>query len=90
MVTRAKFVVQQIVKSIGFVGHDASGAPKMNEIDTVHLIPVYAGANASAEDKAFWEASPSGKIELGCCSPEAVKMFSPGRKIYVTFEEAPQ
>lgn len=58
------------------------------EVQTVELQPVTGGSAASDEDKSFWAATPSGKIELGCLNLAAAAQFDLGKTYYVTFEPA--
>ena len=55
---------------------------------TVVLAPVYGGPDASAEDKAFWEASPNGRLEMTITNPDAAETFELGANYYLTFEPA--
>lgn len=41
------------------------------------------------ENKAFWQASPSGELKLNINNPAASSYFSPGKYYYITFNEAP-
>lgn len=40
------------------------------------------------ENKAFWEATPMGQIELAITNPKAAEFFEPGQEYYVTFTKA--
>lgn len=53
---------------------------------TVVFIPV---ADSSPENKIFWEATPSGRIELGLVNPGAVAELELMKEYYVDFTEAP-
>lgn len=44
--------------------------------------------DGSDEDKAFFASTPTGRIELGVCNPEAVKELELNRTYYVTFTPA--
>lgn len=70
------------------VAHVDSYASNSN----VHMHPVCPPADdskvTSAEDGAFWQATPSGKIELMVNNPAAAEQFQPGDTFYVTFERA--
>ena len=46
--------------------------------------PVYS-TDPQHENKAFWEATPSGSIELNINNPEAVKEYELGKEYYVDF-----
>ena len=37
------------------------------------------------ETTKFWEASPSGKLELGCANLEAAKFFELSKEYYLDF-----
>lgn len=66
------------------------GVPSHVRFDqpTVILQPVYGGPDASAEDKAFWEASPNGRLEMTITNPDAAETFALGENYYLTFEPA--
>jgi hypothetical protein len=61
----------------------------------VKLSPVTASKNAAGEwipneeNKAFWQATPCGSIELTINNPEGVKVFELGKEYYVDFTPAP-
>ena len=92
MTVRAKF------KCIGYdtrEGTRDSGRKNENgqpiyeavEIRTVLLQPVYS-SDPSSENRRFWQASPTGKIELGTINPEAWQHFEMGKEYYVDFTPA--
>jgi hypothetical protein len=61
----------------------------------VFLNPVYAGEGADSkvttkEDGSFWEATPSGVLEMMVNNPLAAEQFQPGDKFYLTFERVPE
>jgi hypothetical protein len=66
---RAKFVVDNISKS-RFGWH------------TIVMSPVSGG---SEENKAFWAATPGGKIEFNCVNDKAIEQFEVGKEYYVDF-----
>lgn len=78
MTVRAKFKVQ----SITMHAHWAVGKP---HIGTAELAPV---TGASAENEAFYEATPSGSIKLGTINKAALDQFVIGREFYVDFTPA--
>jgi hypothetical protein len=79
MTTRAKFKCDEIKRSLY--------GPE--EMHTVVLMPVYGGgSHASADNRAFWQATPSGRVELGCINLEAAKMFELGKCYYLDFSPA--
>lgn len=78
MSVRAKFKVAS--KTSSDWGKLADGSIKV--VETVKLQVVYDG---SPENKKFFEASPSGSIDLGILNPEASKQFEIGKEYYVDF-----
>lgn len=54
---------------------------------TVVLRPVMA-TDDSPENRAFWEASPNGSIELTINNPAAAEVFELGKSYYVDFTPA--
>jgi len=71
---RAKFVVQKIERYSYSPGSARIG-----------LTPVTSG---SEENKAFWEATPSGEITMMVKNPNAVFEFELGKAYYVDFTPA--
>lgn len=51
---------------------------------TIILSPVYS-SDPTSENHTFWQASPSGRIELGTVNPEAWKQFELGKEYYIDF-----
>ena len=41
------------------------------------------------EDRAFWEATPAGEIELQLVNPQTADLFSPGKSFFGEFSLAP-
>lgn len=74
MLVRAKFVVQSITTPKAWNGPELMG--------TVKLVPVTSG---SEENKKFYEATPSGSIELGTINQVALAQFNIGDAFYVDF-----
>lgn len=56
----------------------------------VQLHPVYPGSDASQEDKAFWQATPNGSLNMHINNPPASDLFVPGDHYYLTFEPVPE
>lgn len=54
----------------------------------VRLSPVYPGADATEEDRAFWKYTPSGELTMQIDNPPASEMFVPGASYYVDFTPA--
>jgi hypothetical protein len=52
------------------------------EVQSVELHPVTGGTD---ENKTFFAATPSGKIELGCVNLEAASQFELEKEYYVDF-----
>lgn len=55
----------------------------------VELVPVYS-SDPGHENKAFWDATPSGKIEMYINNPDAFQFFAErlGGEYYVDFTPA--
>lgn len=96
-VVRAKFKVTRIGLSMNTVQRrDAEGKPVTEngrnvydpvECRTIVLHPVYSDDPAS-ENKTFWDASPSGEIQLGTVNPKAWERFELDKEYYVDFTPA--
>lgn len=56
-------------------------------IGSVKLSPVTGGSD---ENKAFYEATPSGSIEFGTINEAALRSLPVGAEVYVTIEVAGQ
>jgi hypothetical protein len=54
----------------------------------VVMSPVYAGPDASEEDKAFWQSTPNGSLTMTITNPDA--QLQAGKCYYLTFEEVPE
>lgn len=77
MTVRAKFKVQEITEH-------AYGDKRMK---TIKLQPVHSSV-AGSENKAFWDASPSGEIRLGTINMEAAAQFELNGEYYIDFTRA--
>jgi hypothetical protein len=75
MSVRAKFVCNSITRQKHW---DQS----KGETQTIKLTPVTSG---SEENKAFYEATPSGSIEIMTVNEEVAKNFELGKSYYVDF-----
>jgi hypothetical protein len=73
---RAKFQVVSIRRSQW--GHNT-------EVQTIEMQPVTGRETSSEEDRRFWQATPSGKLELGCVNQEAASFFELGKSYYLDF-----
>lgn len=78
MSVRAKFKVESVTTR-------ANWQRDKGHIGTVRLVPVMDG---SEENKRFYDATPSGAIELGTINQDALKQFEIGREFYVDFTPA--
>lgn len=74
---RAKFKVTQTNRGPSWQG----GASL-----TVHMSPVYS-QDPGHENKKFWDATPSGKIEMTVADERVFEMFKLGHEYYVDFTE---
>lgn len=65
------------------------GIPLSVDFDqpTVILKPVTAD-DENPENRAFWEASPNGKIEMSINNPAGAEVFELGKSYYVDFTPA--
>jgi len=88
MAVRAKFRLNSFTTDL----HNKPGRKQDGTLDwqnctpvekrTLNFTPVTAG---DEEDKAFWDATPSGSIQLGTVNPEAWKHFELGKTYYLDF-----
>lgn len=78
MTVRAKFKVTRLSQSEHW--DKTKGA-----IHSVHLTPVVSG---SAENAAFYAATPGGEIKLDTISDAAAAQFTLGAEVYVDFTPA--
>lgn len=100
MSVRAKFQCNKIDSVMGSTRRkNDDGTYAMNEsghhiydravLQTIHLAPVYGNANdPKNENNQFWDASPSGQIELGTVNPAAASYFELGGEYYIDFTKA--
>lgn len=80
MAVRAKFYVGKVAK---FRANNSQGQPGFGYEVTMH--PVTSG---SEEDKAFWQATPSGELRMSILNPIAGEQFEPGDTYYLDFTKA--
>jgi hypothetical protein len=78
MTMRAKFKVQSITQQ-------AHWSQPGKSLYTLSLNPVTSGSD---ENKAFYEATPSGEIKLSVVNEEIGKQFPIGAEVYVDFTVA--
>lgn len=87
---RAKFKCISIARSLGSKPDPANpGKWIPNEVRTVKLVPVYGGGDPNHENSKFWNATPTGSIEIGCANLEASAAFELDQEYYVDFSLAP-
>lgn len=80
---RAKFYVASITKSAWAPGQEPKSA-------TIVLSPVpFDHKNPQGENSKFWEASPSGKLEMNVTNPAAIEQFTVGQEYYLDFIPVP-
>lgn len=94
---RAKFKVTRISSSMSSRSvRDASGQPVQKdgrwqyeqvEMRTIVLHPVCSD-DPNSENKKFWDASPSGQLELGTINPDAWCQFELDKEYYLDFTPA--
>lgn len=77
----AKFRVDAITERMG-TAPDENGQWVPSPMYTVELNPV---TGKTGEDGKFWQATPSGRIELNMISEEAAEYFQVGDRLYVQF-----
>jgi hypothetical protein len=82
--------VDEIRRINGSVPVVSPGGPvkwQPGEMRTVIMSPV-ASLDPADENSKFWQATPSGKIELGCANLAAAEAFELGTEYYVDFTPA--
>ena len=61
--------------------------PELVEKRTLNFTPVYSD-KPGTENKTFWDASPSGSLQLGVVNQEAWKHFVLNKEYYLDFTPA--
>lgn len=88
---RAKFKVTMITRhesNKSVRNEDGSYSSEPSEVRSIHMSPVYGNGDPAHENTKFWEATPSGHLELGCANLEAAQAFELGKEYYVDFSPA--
>jgi hypothetical protein len=86
MAVRAKFKVVSITE---MEGYDYSQDPvKPAPMYTIKASPVYGNGDPEHENTKFWQASPSGSLELGTINAAAAAQFKVGQEFYLDFTPA--
>jgi hypothetical protein len=75
---RAKFTVMSRIEQYSHFNQDGKPATQ----HTVTLAPVYS---TTGENKHFWDATPSGKLEMTLTNKDAHKWFPVGGEFYLDF-----
>lgn len=78
MSVRAKFVVQSITRTQHW-------DKTKGEVQAIKLTPVTGGSD---ENKAFYDATPGGSIDLQTLNPQAASYFELGKEYYLDFTKA--
>ena len=100
MTVRAKFKVDAIDRSMGAAPvklEDGSLKRDANdrvvygpcEMHTIKMSPVYSNGDPNHENTKFWQASPSGSVQLGTVNADAARQFDIGKEYYIDFTPAP-
>lgn len=85
---RAKFVVHSKKETLH--------GQEQNKLTTIEMAPVSCQHEQvdgkweiiKSENTKFWQASPSGRLELGCINQEAADAFELGKEYYIDFIKA--
>lgn len=90
MSVRAKFRVTSYTTSLGSQKREVDGVTSFEpvELRTIKFQPVYGNGDPEHENTKFWQASPSGSIELGTINPQAWEQFELNAEYYVDFTKA--
>lgn len=55
---------------------------------TIEMCPVYGNGDPNHENTKFWQASPSGKLEMNCVNEAASVQFELDKEYYLDFTPA--
>jgi hypothetical protein len=83
---RAKFKVTSIERTEQGSGYRGGRWVDDGTVEkrTIKMRPVYSDVPGS-ENKAFWDASPDGSLELSVINQDAWKHFELGKEYYLDF-----
>ncbi len=89
---RAKFKLDTVSQS-GYVKYTypTDTEPAKSEIvkmTTIKASPVYANGDPNHENSKFWNASPSGSLELGSINPDVFAHLDIGQEFYLDITPA--
>tara|TARA_R100001143_G_scaffold63314_1_gene69676 strand:- start:3370 stop:3636 length:267 start_codon:yes stop_codon:yes gene_type:complete len=87
MSVRAKFQVNAIERVATTKQNPTTKEYEPSEVVSIRMTPVYSD-DPKSENRRFWEASPSGALELCCANPAAVEQFKLGGEYYLDFTPA--
>ncbi len=88
---RAKFNVveiRRIFTSVPKINAEGEQEWIPSEVQTIIMSPVYREGDPVHENTKFWQATPSGRLELGCANLDAAQYFALGKEYYLDFTEA--
>ena len=90
MKVRAKFIISSLTRvhtTVPTGERDDQGRPKYGPgiLVTIKGNPVYGNGDPEHENTKFWQASPSGSLELGTVNEAAAAAFQLGKEYYVDF-----
>lgn len=85
--TRAKFVCSSVPES-NDGSREVDGKWERCLVKSVRFAPVYANGDPNHENSKFWQATPSGQLELSFINLDAAAMFVPGREYYLDITPA--
>lgn len=87
----AKFKCNRIERQISSVPKANAETGKTDwvegEVRTVKMSPVYGNGDPNHENTKFWQASPSGSLEIGCANLAAAEAFELGKEYYILFSD---
>jgi hypothetical protein len=88
MTVRAKFQCVSVTHLIGSKKNQETGQYEAAAMRSIKLTAVYANNDPNHENSKFWDASPSGTLELQVVNPAAAEMFEAGKSYYLDFTPA--
>lgn len=86
MQVQAKFIITRKETTRQWMGQDRP----QTEVVAVFGQPVYGGGGPDDVNKQWWEATPSGQLQLGCVNKAAADALVIGEEYLVTFTHAPR
>lgn len=97
MSVRAKFQLNSITSQVQYVQEDTGDRDERGqiiyrgvykEVRSLVFNPVYGKGDPNHENTKFWQASPSGKLELNVINPQAWSQFELNKEYYLDFTPA--